>query len=51
MDRVGPILSSLGTLLVAVGTLLVLLRTGGLIDALSEVLGAKPKDLTDETSN
>ena len=43
MDKVGAILSSIGTLIVAVGMLVVLLRTGGLIDALSETLGIERK--------
>lgn len=43
MDKVGPILTSVGALIVAVGMLVVLLRAGALIEGLSEALGGKRK--------
>ena len=44
MDRVGPILTSIGTLIVGIGVLVVMLRAGGLMDSISEALGGRPKN-------
>ena len=44
MDKVGPILTGIGTLIVAIGVLVVMLRASGLIDSISEVLGGSKSD-------
>ncbi len=38
MDKVGAILTGIGALIVGVGVLVVMLRTGSLIDSISESL-------------